>query len=99
MTGDHESPMRLRNGPGQNEGQRLRVVAASRLHLAVDGRSLCGRLMVDELDVYRDEVGLLAWNDGPLERCAQCAAALVARSRRLAPMRAVAPEPAAARRR
>ena len=60
---------------------RLQVAALDRLHLAVDGRALCGRVIVDELDVYSDEAGLSAWNCGPLQRCAQCSATLVARIR------------------
>ena len=52
-----------------------------KLHLTVDGRSLCGLLTIDELDVYDDAVGLRAWNDGPLEQCSQCRTALVTRIR------------------
>jgi hypothetical protein len=58
---------------------RLQVAALDRLHLAVDGRTLCGRAIVDELDVYSDEAGLTAWN-----ACAQCSATLVTRIRRAA---------------
>jgi hypothetical protein len=64
----------------------LRVAAVEKLHLTVDGRSLCGLLTIDELDVYDDAVGLRAWNDGPLEHCAQCRTALVTRIRRPANM-------------
>jgi hypothetical protein len=70
---------------------RLQVAAVHKLHLAVDGRALCGRVIVDELDVYSDEAGLLAWNGGPLERCAQCSATLLARRRE--PARGGAPAP------
>jgi len=61
---------------------RLQVVAVDKLHLAVDGRALCGLVIVDEVDAYGDEAGLSAWNRGPLERCAQCSATLAARIRR-----------------
>jgi hypothetical protein len=40
---------------------------------------------VDELDVYPDEAALRAWNDGPLEQCAECQAALLAPIRPSAP--------------
>ena len=73
--------MSPRNGTRENDELRLRVVAVGGLHLAANGRSLCGRVMADERDLYRDQAGLLAWNTGPLERCAQCTTALVARSR------------------
>jgi hypothetical protein len=82
----------------ENQQLRLGVVAAGRLHLAVDGRSLCGRVMADERDLYGDEAGLRAWNNGPLERCAQCATALLARSRDPAPTRTAAPWPQTAAR-
>ena len=60
---------------------RLQVAAVDRLHLAVDGHALCGRVIVDELDVYSDEAGLTAWNGGPLQRCAQCSVPPVTRIR------------------
>jgi hypothetical protein len=62
------------------DADRLQVLAVGELHLAVDGRSLCG-LIVHELDAYCDEAGLRAWNCGPLERCTRCSAALVSRIR------------------
>ena len=52
-----------------------------KLHLTVNDRTLCGLVTVDQLDVYSDEAALRAWNNGPLEQCAQCAAALLARIR------------------
>ncbi len=75
-------------GTRANPGVRLRVAAVDRLHLAVDGRALCGRA-IEDADVYEDDAGLPAWNDGPLERCGKCAGALLARIRR-------APRPAGA---
>ncbi|MGA2014973.1 MAG: hypothetical protein ABSH51_31210 [Solirubrobacteraceae bacterium] len=60
---------------------RLQVAALGRLHLAVDGRSLCGRVAIPEPDIYEDEAGLLAGNRDVLERCGKCSAALVARIR------------------
>jgi hypothetical protein len=66
---------------------RLQVTSLGRVHLAVDGRTLCGRVSVDERDVYGEESGLRVWNDGPLGRCGQCSAALAARIRRPAPRR------------
>ncbi len=47
----------------------------------VDGRALCGRA-IEDADVYEDDAGLPAWNDGPLERCGKCTGALLARIRR-----------------
>jgi hypothetical protein len=44
----------------------------------VNDRASCGLLTVEPVDAYQDEAGLRAWNDGPLERCSQCAAALIA---------------------
>jgi hypothetical protein len=73
--------------------ERLRVAALAKLHLALDGRSLCGRA-IDELDAYSDETGLRAWNDGPLERCGRCSATLLARIRPPALTAAPAPEDA-----
>ena len=58
--------MSPRNGGGE---QQLQVAVVDKPHLAVDGRSLCGRVTVDELDLYSHSVGLLAWNGGPLQRC------------------------------
>ncbi len=60
---------------------RLQVAALGRLHLAVDGRSLCGQVTIKEPDIYQNEAGLLAWNRGVLERCGKCSAALIARLR------------------
>jgi hypothetical protein len=83
--------MRLSASRRREEDEaRLAVVAAGRLHLAVDGRSLCGRVMADKRDLYSDEAGLPAWNNGPLERCVQCTTALTARSRNPAPARTAA---------
>ena len=82
--------------PREHDQLRLGVAAAGRLHLAVDGRSLCGRVMADELDLYSDGAGLRAWNTGPLERCAQCTTALIARSRDPAPARTAAARPQSA---
>jgi hypothetical protein len=75
----------------QDVEQRLRVAAVDKLHLAIDGRSLCGRLEVADKDTYDDQAGLLAWNGGPLERCGQCSRTLVARSRQTT--QALAPAP------
>jgi hypothetical protein len=60
---------------------RLQVTALGALHLAVDGRRLCGRVRIDEPDIYSDDAGLAVWNDGPLARCGKCSAALAARVR------------------
>lgn len=70
--------------PGEhrrNARRRVQVAAVDKLHMTVDGRTLCGLVAVDELDLYSDEVALRAWNLGPLEQCAQCATALVTRIR------------------
>ena len=64
---------------------RLQVAALGALHLAIDGRPLCGQVRIDEPDIYSDPAGLRAWNDGPLARCGKCSAALVARVRQPAP--------------
>ena len=66
----------------ETPGPRLKVAAVEELHLTVDYRSLCGPLTVEPVDVYQDEAGLRAWNNGPLEQCSQCAAALIAMTRR-----------------
>jgi len=68
-------------GPEQDPRRRLQVAAIRKLHLTVDGRSLCGLVTACELDLYSDEAALRAWNTGPLEQCAQCATALVTRIR------------------
>ena len=65
----------------QDSRRRVQVAAVEKLHLTVNDRTLCGLVTVDQLDVYSDEAGLRAWNTGPLEQCAQCAAALLARIR------------------
>lgn len=65
----------------QDSRRRVQVAAVEKLHLTVNDRSLCGLVTVDQLDVYSDEAGLRAWNTGPLEQCAQCQAALLARIR------------------
>jgi len=65
----------------RNARRRVQVAAVDKLHLAVDGRALCGLVTVDELDLYSDEVALRAWNTSALEQCAQCATALVTRIR------------------
>ena len=62
----------------QDSRQRVQVAAVEKLHLTVNDRTLCGQVTVDQLDVYSDEAALRAWNDGPLQQCAQCAAALPA---------------------
>ena len=59
-----------------NDRHRVQIAAVEKLHLAVDNQTLCSLVTVDELDVYPDEAALRAWNDGPLEQCAQCLAAL-----------------------
>ena len=69
----------------QHSRQRLKVAAVEKLHLTVEDRTLCELVTVDELDVYPDEAALRAWNDGPLEQCAQCAAALLTPTRPSAP--------------
>jgi hypothetical protein len=66
----------------RNARRRVQVAAVDKLHLTVDGRTLCGLVTVAELDLYSDEVALRAWNIGRLEQCAQCATALVTRIRR-----------------
>jgi hypothetical protein len=66
----------------RNARRPVQVAAVDKLHLTVDGRTLCGLVTVDELDLYSDEVALRAWNIGPLEQCAHCATALVTRIRR-----------------
>jgi len=71
-------PARLRNLRPRNLGPRLKVAAVEELHLTVDDRALCGLLTVEPVDVYQDEAGLRAWNNGPLEQCSQCAAAVIA---------------------
>ncbi len=65
----------------QDSRRRVQVAAVEKLHLTVNDRTLCGLVTVDQLDVYSDEAGLRAWNTGPLEQCAQCQAALLARIR------------------
>ena len=65
----------------QHSRQRLKVAAVEKLHLAVEDRALCELVTVDELDVYPDDAALRAWNDGPLEQCAQCAARLLTPTR------------------
>ena len=65
----------------RDDAPRLQVAALGALHLAVDGLSLCGRVRIDEPDIYSDEAGLAVWNGGPLARCGKCSAALVARVR------------------
>jgi len=74
--------MRLRDNGSPSTALRLQVAAVDKLHLTVDGRSLCGLLTVDALDVYGNDVGLRAWNGGPLEQCTQCRTTLVTRIRR-----------------
>ena len=69
----------------QHSRQRLKVAAVEKLHLAVEDRALCELVTVDELDVYPDDAALRAWNDGPLEQCAQCAAALLTPTRQSVP--------------
>jgi len=66
----------------RNARRRVQVAAVDKLHLTVDGRTLCGLLTVDELDLYSDEVALRAWNDGQLEQCSQCRTVLAARIRK-----------------
>jgi len=79
LDGDHRMPPRgLHNVLPRNVRPRLNVAAVEELHLTVDYRSLCGLLAVEQIDVYQDEAGLRAWNNGPLEQCGQCAAALIA---------------------
>jgi hypothetical protein len=65
----------------QDARRRVQVAAVEKLHLTVNDRTLCGLVTVDRLDLYSDEAGLRAWNTGPLEQCARCAAALLARIR------------------
>ena len=43
-----------------NARRHVHVAAVDKLHLTVDGRTLCGLLTVDELDLYSDEVALRA---------------------------------------
>jgi hypothetical protein len=71
-------PVSPRENDGGNDRHRVQIAAVEKLHLAVDGQTLCGLVTVDELDVYPDEAALHAWNDGPLEQCAECQAALLA---------------------
>ena len=89
-TADH-APDLGESGPG-----RLQVAATGRLHVALDGRALCGRA-IEPADLYSEDAGLRAWNDGPLERCAKCARALAERVRR-APRRRAASAAASASR-
>jgi hypothetical protein len=77
-----QRPTGLDNVRSRNVGLRLKVAAVGELHLTVDYRSLCGPLTVEQVDVYQDEAGLRAWNNGPLEQCSRCAAALIAMTRR-----------------
>ena len=77
-----QRPTGLDNIRPRNAGPRLKVAAVEELHLTVDYRSLCGPLTVEQIDVYQDEAGLRAWNDGPLEQCSRCGAALIAMTRR-----------------
>jgi hypothetical protein len=77
-----QRPARLHNLRPRSIGPRLKVAALEELHLTVDYRSLCGLLTVEQVDVYQDEAGVRAWNTGPLEQCSQCAAALIAMTRR-----------------
>jgi hypothetical protein len=65
----------------ESSKRRLQVSVVEKLHLTIDGRSLCGLVTIDESDVYDDAAGLRAWNDGPLEQCSQCGTALVTRIR------------------
>lgn len=78
---DEQRLLILRDAGSRNVRPRLKIAAAQELHLTVDDRSLCGLVTVDKLDVYQDETGLGEWNDGPLEQCTQCAAALIATTR------------------
>ena len=64
-------PAPPRENDGGNDRHRVQIAAVEKLHLAVDNQTLCGLVTVDELDVYPDEAALRAWNDGPLEQCAQ----------------------------
>jgi hypothetical protein len=52
-----EGPVSARIPQRREPGPRLRVAAVDKLHLAVGGRALCGRVIVDELDAYSDEGG------------------------------------------
>jgi hypothetical protein len=45
----------------RNARRRVQVAAVDKLHLTVDGRTLCGLVTVDELDLYSDDVALRAW--------------------------------------
>ena len=78
-------PAPPRENDGGNDRHRLQIAAVEKLHLAVDNQTLCSLVTVDELDVYPDEAALRAWNDGPLEQCAECQAALLAPIRPSAP--------------
>ena len=78
-------PAPPRENDGGNDRHRVQIAAVEKLHLAVDNQTLCSLVTVDELDVYPDEAALRAWNDGPLEQCAECQAALLAPIRPSAP--------------
>jgi hypothetical protein len=78
IDGRTRRPVTPREEDRGNDRRRLQVAAVEKLHLTVDDRTLCGFVTVDELDAYQDEAGLRAWNDGPLEQCAQRQAALLA---------------------
>ena len=78
-------PASPRENDGGNDRHRVQITAVEKPHLAVDNQTLCGLVTVDEPDVYPDQAALRAWNDGPLEQCAECHAALLAPIRPSAP--------------
>lgn len=61
----------------------LHFACIDRLHIVVDGRTLCGWGTPLESDVYADDIGLRVWNAGLLRRCAMCEATLLAKARPL----------------